>query len=626
MKKIYLCLLFGGLSIGSATAQRVAKPISSTQMNPDNKVVTAPVNTVKNGVEIWSNNFDTPSDWTIDNDGQTGAEYGWTIDSNVDGWWSLPAGIQSTSGGNFAELSNGDPTATPGTQVINVTYTMTLAAGLDIPNLPLNATNTDLVTLQYEEYGARFNDLQEVQVSTDGGLTWTTVRDNLGYPVYSQAGGAPYANPETVQVNLSPYIAGNASNVQIRFQWSTNFPGNTDPNAWVTYGWYIDDVKLITNPDNDLQLWSSWIAGANNEFIEYGRMPQDQLDANWVIGGQVYNNGSNDQTNAVLTADFTSFNATANESIILSGDTVFMETTDPLTLAPQVYTGNYSVVSDQETAASPNYGNNTGMREFEVTVGSTSVGSIYSQDGIGVYSTPTVSSLGTNSFTGGEDGFVCATKYHIKQSAQVSGFRVMLDAGTVPGGDIFGSILDTNLFWQGDMTPIHQTGLVTITQAHVTAGYVDLMFPSAVTLSPNAYYAGVEMYSNANSNDIRIVNDETVAQPFDASAIYIPNDQSYTNGVAFGIRLLMGDSWLGIENNTLAGVSVYPNPSEGIVTVTNDNGTANTINVYDMVGNVVLSKDVSTSTTIDLSSVGTGMYVVKVSSDNGTFTENIVIK
>ena len=29
---------------------------------------------------------------------------------------------------------------------------------------------------------------------------------------------------------------------------------STNPNVWITYGWYIDDVKLVTNPDHDLEI------------------------------------------------------------------------------------------------------------------------------------------------------------------------------------------------------------------------------------------------------------------------------------------------------------------------------------------------------------------------------------
>ena len=119
---------------------------------------------------LWQNDFSNPASWTIDNSGQGGGQYGWTIDNVSDGWWA-PAGIASTSGGNFAELSNGDPTAGGfGTQALDVIYTMTTSAPINISALGGN----NFVSLQFQQYGARFNDLQEIQVSTDG-VTFTTV-------------------------------------------------------------------------------------------------------------------------------------------------------------------------------------------------------------------------------------------------------------------------------------------------------------------------------------------------------------------------------------------------------------------------------------------------------------------
>jgi len=624
MKKNYLSLVFVGCAFGGVIAQNTLKPVLNNEFNTDCKVVSNPTNVPKAGVEIWSNNFDNPTEWTVDNDGQTGSTFGWTIDATSDGWRFN--GISSTSGGNYAEVSNGDPTVDPGTQVVGVEYTLTYATAIDIPNLPLNTGNTAEVSLQFEEFGARFYDKQAVQISTDGGATWTTVRDNSGYSRWTFTGGDPYADPETVLVNLAPFITGNPNAVWIRFSWTSEYPSDIDPNVWLTYGWYIDDVKIITNPDDDLALWSVWISGANNGGTEYGRNPLDQVDSDWLIGGQVYNYGVNDQTNVVLTADFTSFTAVANETIIASGDTVYMETTDALTLTPGMYTGNYTVVSDGETGG-VDFGNNVGSREFEVTPASTAPNSIYSLDGIGVYSSNTTSSLGTESFgDDSKDGFICATKYHIKNSALVSGIRVMLASGSQVDGEIYGSIKDTATFWVNDMSSLFSTNSVKLTLANINAGYVDLYFSNAITLNPGAYYAAVELYSNGGTAHISIVDDETVPQPGDASAIYIPGDQSWSNGEAFGIRLLMGESWLGLNENTLEGVSVYPNPSEGIINITNDKNTSNVIEVMDIAGKVVLTKEAATTTTIDLSSNGVGVYFVKVSNGTGSITEKVIIK
>ncbi len=627
MKKIYLSLVIVG-AFSTAVAQRVERMVTDKEFSTANHIAPAGSFQPKSGIEIWSDDFDNPGDWIIDNDGQVGASFGWTIGTTNHGWSTVTSsGINSTSGGNYAQLNNGNPTATPGTQAFPVVYTMTLASPLNIPTLPLNTLNTDLVTLEFQQTGARFNDVQEVQISTDGTI-WTTIADNSDVPVLSSTGGDPYPNPDLKSINLAPFIAGNAGSVWIRFVWTSAFPAEVSPNAWITYGWLIDDLKLITTYDDDLILQSAWIAGENNQGSEYGRTPVDQADANWNIGGQVFNNGNNTQNNLILSADFSSFTGTATLPSLITLTDAFMETTEPLTLTPGVYSGDYTLVSDEETGGVA-FTNNTGSRQFEITPASTDLGSIYSLDGIGVYTTPQVTSLGTASFgADSHDGFVCANQYHIKNTTQISGIRVMLAAGTVAGGEIVGSFVDTTSFLAGNMAPIHNTSLITITAANISAGYVDLLFPSVVSLSSNAYYAAVALYSNGGTSHIRIRDDETVAQPFNASTIFIPNDQVYNgNSTAFGIRLLLGDTWgVGLDENTLTGVSVYPNPSEGVITVTNDKNTTNSIEVHDMLGKVVYSTSASTSTTIDLSSAGTGIYLVKVSNESGSMIERVVIK
>ena len=89
----------------------------------------------------------------------------------------------------------------------------------------------------------------------------------------------------------------------------------------------------------------------------------------------------------------------------------------------------------------------------------------------------------------------------------------------------------------------------------------------------------------------------------------------------------MGNQWsVGLNEEFLSGISIYPNPSEGQITITNESGTVNTVILTDMLGNIILSTNVSTSTTIDLSSVAGGMYIVKVSNGTATYSETVVIK
>ncbi|MEY3127348.1 MAG: hypothetical protein RL273_1529, partial [Bacteroidota bacterium] len=236
------------------------------------------------GVTLWEDNFNTPSTWVLNNSGQTAANFGWNINNTSQGWWST-AGITATggSGGNNAELSNGD--ASIGDQALDVTYTMTTAQPIDIVSLG----GSNQVSLTFRQYGARFNDLQEIQMSTDG-TTWITIGDNLDKPVLSAAGGSAYPNADTKTINLGNILSANPAPIYIRFSWTTNYPASaTNANVWITYGWYIDDVKIVTNSTNDLSVTSSTWGSVG---LNYAQIPLTQI-APIDFSAKVFNGGVN---------------------------------------------------------------------------------------------------------------------------------------------------------------------------------------------------------------------------------------------------------------------------------------------------------------------------------------------
>jgi len=288
MKKLYISILLLGahsLSFG----QIMPKPLISNDISK-----IKPLNTNKKpnekalGTVFWENDFSNAADWTIDNSGQAGGAFGWSIDAVSDGWYAAN-GINSTSDGNYAELSNGDPTATPGTQALGVTYTLTTAQPID---LSTQGTNISLV---FEQFGARFNDLQEILVSTNG-TSFFPVGDNSDKPVLSAAGGSAYANPDLKTINLAGLITG-ATQLWIRFSWTTAFPSEgTNPNVWITYGWYIDDVRLTTNAEYDLSVQSNYWGTAG---LNYYQIPLTQV-APIDFSANVFNGGTLPMTGATL--------------------------------------------------------------------------------------------------------------------------------------------------------------------------------------------------------------------------------------------------------------------------------------------------------------------------------------
>lgn len=240
------------------------------------------------GDTIWQNNFDNPVDWTIDNNGISAPAAGWDINSTVDGWYFTNP-VASPSGGNFAELGNGDDPNTAA--AIGVTYSLTLSSPIDIVALG----GSQFVNLEFLQYGARLNDVQRFQISEDG-TNFITVGDNSDKDVFTNNGGAPYDNPDLVRVNLGQYLSANPTQVWIRFQWTSAYPNNTSNAAWLTYGWMIDDVKITTLADNDV-LTSGLYYGTND--LHYYQIPENQV-APIDFTVKVENNGLNAQEGVAL--------------------------------------------------------------------------------------------------------------------------------------------------------------------------------------------------------------------------------------------------------------------------------------------------------------------------------------
>ena len=92
----------------------------------------------------------------------------------------------------------------------------------------------------------------------------------------------PTANPYKVQIDISA-AAGGQSEVYIRFNWT---------GTW-GYAWFIDDFKILEQPENDVVLNTEVFVGVNNEGIEYGRTPITQLDDSYEVAAYGENFGSN---------------------------------------------------------------------------------------------------------------------------------------------------------------------------------------------------------------------------------------------------------------------------------------------------------------------------------------------
>tara|TARA_Y100000385_G_C13093754_1_gene640122 strand:+ start:1206 stop:3047 length:1842 start_codon:yes stop_codon:yes gene_type:complete len=613
MKKIYLSILSLAIAVGANAQQTTGKKVYKHERGVSSVAhAVKPVANQEKATVLWGDTFDGTHVWTAINQNGQSVPADW-VTTSVDADMpnaapSLFPFNSSTSNGYALINSDGSAGNTDGDGAIVAQYRS------EMIDLTANAA----VVLRFNHNYRWWHEDRGVRVSGDGGFTWTE------YPITSDNGGIfpngypnnqNSLNPQSELLNISA-VAGGQDSVMLEFYYNDN-------DFWGWY-WAVDDVEIIEQPADDIVLLSSYFSGSTNGGTEYGQTPLTQLDASYDIGAEVWNFGTSDAATVGLVADFTSFQGTGANALIVSGDTALVEELAATpALAVGVYNGTYTVVSAGELPGSAEFADNVMSRNFEVT------NDIYALDGLdnNPAATEVLANIGTASFNGGEDGLVVGAYYQIKAAADISGIRVMLNANTVAGGDISASLKDTSTWYLNDMSSLVSSALYTVTAADVSQGYADVVFDQVYNAAPNAYYACAELYSNGNTNDIIVIDDETVAQPNGASMIYIPGDQVYTNGTAIGVRMLMGDQWgAGVDENTLAGVSLFPNPSTGIVTISNNNNFAGEVAVYDMLGKVVATTTLNGVTTLDLTGNGTGVYIVKVSSDNGSFIERVVIK
>lgn len=82
---------------------------------------------------------------------------------------------------------------------------------------------------------------------------------------------------------------------------------------------------------------------------------------------------------------------------------------------------------------------------------------------------------------------------------------------------------------------------------------------------------------------------------------------------------------LGLNAKSIENFKVYPNPSNGEFTITGDFYEAN-VEVVDVAGKAVYASEINTGSTVKLNSVNSGVYFVKVTSNNKTAVEKITIK
>ncbi len=577
----------------------IKQPVQGINQNPQEKSL---------GITLWSNDFTFDSTWVINNDGQTGIDYGWNINNSSDGWWAA-SGINSTSGGKYAELVNGDPTASPGTQALDVVYTLTTADSIDV--VALGGTNN--ISLQFQQYGARFNDLQEFQISTDG-INFITVGTNGDMPVLSSAGGSAYSNPNNKSINLAPYLPTTPSPIWIRFSWTTGFPGSaTNPNVWVTYGWYIDDVKIVTNPTNDISVTASTWGTAG---LNYYQIPTTQV-APIEFSASVFNGGQNTQYNAKLNVNvnsgvFTGSSAPAN---IPSLDSLDMVTSTAFT--PPASTASYTVVRTITSDSTDDVPANNVLPNLNFSV----TNYIYARDN------NTVSGNTSN----GTDGFEAGNLFDIFADQTLKAINVRLaggTTGTTTGTEIYAKLYSIDPT-TGDFIFEAESDPLIVASNNLNTNLVMQLQTPVDLLANTTYLAVVGSYTSG----LKVANAGT-SEPQTSFFYDTPTTTWFYQTSTPYVRLNFDPSVsLNEENIQFNTLALSPNPTNGSSSLTIEAKTSGEaiITITDMSGkqvNVVNSSLFVGENTMNLptENLNSGVYFVNVDFQRASKSMKLIKK
>ena len=104
----------------------------------------------------------------------------------------------------------------------------------------------------------------------------------------------------------------------------------------------------------------------------------------------------------------------------------------------------------------------------------------------------------------------------------------------------------------------------------------------------------------------------------------------YLAGITSGTIFKLTDSSMGITSVEKNGFTIYPNPAKEIITIKSaKDNPATQLDLYDLTGKLLVSKklDKQIETTVALNTLSKGMYLINVSTANGTsYSDKLTIE
>jgi len=566
---------------------------------------------------IWENNFNDPTEWTIGGPAGFSETNGFSIVSTGGTWFFTGNNIiNSASGGNYARFQNGNPTANPPTTVNAGGHTLTYNNSID-----LNGINA---AIEFNQFGARFSEIQAVQISLNNGVSWITVGTNNEIPALTSTGGAAYPNPQKRVYNLFPFTEGqDASNVLIRFFWDGAMNGPAI--SYVSYGWFIDDVKIVEAPENDLILLNGYHGDIINDF-QFSNIPLSQVIP-ISLSADVRNFGSAQQS-FVVEYDIKRNNQIINSgsfpSILLNSleDTLIAHNTNFTPTETGNYSVDYRVVGGSGEEATPS--DNLGSSNFVISQ------FVYSSVG------PITRQV---SFSGAEAPFELnrlGNLFNIYNDVTLHSVNVAFGPGTSPQAAVIVQIWEV----AASFTEVGSITIYDLVPSNINlangSNYTKIILETPIQLDAGKLYLATIESDNPN----RVVFQASTGNDDFGVLLYGPFGTGSAVGWFSGVFDFKPAINLDFENSTsienindeLSNFSIFPNPSADLTRIELElQGNSNvSIHVIDINGKIVMQENLGKQNDrvnylLNTSILSSGIYNVQVITNNTFSSKRLII-
>ncbi|MBN2777234.1 MAG: hypothetical protein JXR36_06315, partial [Bacteroidales bacterium] len=528
---------------------------------------------------IWSNDFSNASDWVMDHATDT-EDKDWVI-CTVE---TAPAGWITPYGMNEDFVS---PTVDNGFALYNSDYGSssgppTQDAWIQIAN-PVDLSSVDAPRFIFSTYYKRWDDLVYFEYSTNG-TDWTAIEL---FPEIVHGGAT---TPDFINLLNVPEL-GNVATAYFRFR---------NVGDW-DYGWYIDDISIVDAPNYDLKLMSTatnffgiidYHEAGQEQYYHYsshfGMIPDEclvQPTSYILFNAVVLNNGMQEATPSV---DVTITDPASNEvySFTYTHDVPLnsgeLDTLDIAWGDDEFYVmsqedfmlGNFDITFeayiDGQTDGAPD--NNSYATFFEATDYSYARdgGSLDGVCGPGIW------------LDGGLDGDMFGVDYTFFESTTIDSVQAYIVSNSTAGTAVICHALQFDSE-SSTWVSLAQSSLITIEEGDLgTWKTFTFSDPAAIALGGEETSIDIkialEFYYNGEENVLWIGEDNTIPSSVWGTSWKFAGDEGWTvitnyyNSVPM-IRAYIIPTLDNVASNFAQNdINMYPNPSTGIVTISNVEG------------------------------------------------------